>query len=68
MGKIVIYGKDGWPYTQEAREALGPDAEYHDVIKDGLRLTEMLTWSGGVRKVPVIIRDGEASIGWEGGT
>jgi hypothetical protein len=37
-------------------------------MEDGLRMIEMLTWTGGARKVPVIVNGGRAIIGWEGGT
>jgi len=62
---IVIYGKDGCPYTMKARAA-HPDATYHDVSKDPAKLEEMLTFSDGVRKVPVIVTNGTPTIGYGG--
>ena len=36
--------------------------------EDGFNMMEMLTWTGEQRLVPVIVRDGQAETGWEGGT
>lgn len=52
---VIIYGKDGCPHTRRAREAL-PGATFIDVLADPVRLEEMLALSGGVRRVPVIVR------------
>jgi glutaredoxin len=49
-------------------DAFGGSATYHDVQKDAARLEEMLKLSGGVRKVPVIVQGGRASIGFERGS
>jgi glutaredoxin len=32
------------------------------------KLTEMLKFSGGIRRVPVIVNGGHVTIGFEGGT
>ena len=43
--KILIYGKDTWPYTKAAREAFkkqGEKVEYHDVRQDADKLKDML--------------------------
>jgi len=53
-----IYGKQGCPHTNRARRAL-PAARFIDVLADPVALEEMLRLSGGVRRVPVIVR-GEA--------
>lgn len=37
-----------------------------NVRKDDWRLPEMLDWSGGRRAVPVIVEDGQATIGFGG--
>lgn len=50
-----IYGKTGCPHTDRARKAL-PGAAFIDVLADPARLEEMLALSGGVRRVPVIVR------------
>jgi len=67
--KVLIFGKAGWPYTSDAREAFanrGYDIEYHDVKVDGSALQTMLGYSGGKREVPVIVEGGQATIGFGG--
>ena len=64
--RIIIYGKAGWPFTEKARSAYGWGAEYYDVKADKLKLIEMLKYSGGQRKVPVIVEDGKVTIGYNG--
>ena len=64
-----IYGKQGCPHTDRARRAW-PEAEFLDVLAepDGpARLAEMLRLSGGVRRVPVIVRGGSVEIGFKRG-
>ena len=65
-GKVIIYGKAGWPFTDKARSVYGDQAEYIDVKTDAQKLEEMLKLSGGVRKVPVIVEEGRVSIGFGG--
>jgi len=64
--KVIIYGKKGWPYTEKARSAYGDNAKYFGVESDSKRLEEMLKYSGGLRKVPVIVEGGKATIGYGG--
>jgi len=64
--KVIIYGKAGWPYTEQARSAYGDNAKYFDVESDNKKLEEMLKYSGGVRKVPVIVEGGKATVGYGG--
>jgi len=64
--KVIIYGKAGWPYTDQARSAYGDKAVYYDVKKDPSRLEEMLARSGGQRRVPVVVEDGKATVGYGG--
>jgi len=69
--KILIYGKDTWPYTKAAREAFkkqGQKVEYHDVRHDSGKLKDMLEYSDGTRKVPVIVDQDKVTIGFDGGT
>ena len=69
--KIFIYGKDTWPYTKAAREAFnkqGKKVEYHDVRQDADKLKDMLEYSDGMRKVPVIVDQDKVTIGFNGGT
>lgn len=65
MSETIIYGKQGCPYTTRAREA-NPDHVYHDVQLDPRFLEEMLQHSRGQRKVPVIVADGQVTIGYGG--
>jgi len=64
--KIIIYGKSGWPYTDQARSAFGERATYIDVQIDQHKLEEMLKLSGGKRQVPVIVEAGKVSLGYGG--
>ena len=52
---MLIYGKQGCPHTNRARAAL-PLARFIDVLAEPAALEEMLHLSGGVRRVPVIVR------------
>ena len=66
---VVIYGKDGCPYTEAAIESYqqrGVRAEYIDVKKNPADLERMLTFSGGKRRVPVIVDAGKVTIGFGG--
>jgi len=42
--------------------------EYRDVKQSAADLEEMLRHSGGVREVPVILREGKVEVGWQGRT
>lgn len=64
--KVIIFGKAGWPFTEKARSAYGETAKYFDVKSDSTKLEEMLKYSGGIRKVPVIIEEGKVTIGYGG--
>ena len=65
-GKVIIYGKEGCPYTEKARSAYGNKAVYYDVESDKRKLEEMLKHSGGRREVPVIVEAGKAVVGYGG--
>lgn len=70
-GKVVIYGKDTWPYTNAAREAIeksGREIEYYDVRFDAEKMNAMLKYSEGIRKVPVVVDQGKVTIGFKGKT
>ncbi len=43
-------------------------AAYYDVKSDKAKLDEMLAYTKGERKVPVIVEDGKISVGYEGGS
>lgn len=64
--KVVIYGKERWPYTIEARSAYGERAIYIDVMEDKSKLGDMLKYTGGARKVPVIVEGDKVKIGFGG--
>ena len=67
--KVLIYGKDTWPYTTAAREAYakqGKDVEYIDVLSSSDKLNTMLKLSDGTRKVPIIIEQDTVIIGFNG--
>ena len=69
--KILIFGKDAWPYTRAAREAYAKqnkDVEYLNVASDPNQLEIMLKHSNGARKVPVIVEGEDVTIGFDGGT
>ena len=59
--KILIFGKDAWPYTRAARAAYakeGRQVEYFNVVEVVGYLETMLKHSNGARKVPVIVMKG----------
>ena len=69
--KVLIFGKDAWPYTRAAREAFakeGRQVDYYDVKKDNEHFGTMLKHSKGERKVPVIVEGDAVTIGFDGGT
>ncbi|HWK11482.1 MAG TPA: UXX-star (seleno)protein family 1 [Vicinamibacterales bacterium] len=67
---VLIFGKDGCPYTQAARDdytARKIDAHYVNVKKNPAELERMLTFSKGAKRVPVIVEeDGKVTIGFGG--
>ena len=67
--KVLIYGKNTWPFTTAAREALAKqnrEVEYIDVLADTEHLDKMLKYSDGRRKVPVIVDGDKVLIGFKG--
>jgi hypothetical protein len=42
--------------------------EYHDVRFDGGKMKDMLRYSDGARRVPVIVDQGKVTIGFNGKT
>jgi glutaredoxin len=66
---VVIYGKDGCPYTAAAIEDYQRRqvaVRYVDVKKDAAELATMLALSGGRRQVPVIVDGGRVVVGFGG--
>jgi glutaredoxin 3 len=69
--KVLIFGKDAWPYTRAARAAYAErkkEVEYFNVVSDPKQLDKMLKHSKGERQVPVIVEGGSVTIGFDGGT
>ena len=64
--KVIIFGKSSWPHTNQARSAYGDGATYVDVVSEPDKLKEMLKFSKGVRKVPVIVEGKKVEIGYGG--
>jgi glutaredoxin 3 len=66
---VVIFGKDTCPYTNAARDDYqkrGLRVEYVNVKKNPEDLDRMLRYSNGRRQVPVIVEDGNVTIGFGG--
>lgn len=63
---VIIYGRDNCPHTKRARDAY-PDAVFHDVKADPSKLEEMLKLSEGVEKIPVLVINGKAEVGFKRG-
>jgi glutaredoxin 3 len=66
---VLIFGKDGCPYTQNARDHYAGDNtpfQYINVKKDAAELERMLKYSKGARRVPVIVDGGKVTIGFGG--
>jgi hypothetical protein len=51
-----------------ARSVYGNRAVYYDVRAERAKMDEMLGYSKGVRKVPVIVEDDNVTIGYAGGS
>ena len=64
--KIIIFGKQGWPFSESARSAYGDSAVYVNVLSDKAKLKEMLAYTKGVARVPVIVQDDKVTIGHGG--
>jgi glutaredoxin len=67
--EVLIYGKDGCPYTVAARDAYthrGVPFRYVNVKKDPAGLEHMLALTKGQRRVPVIFENGKVTIGFGG--
>jgi glutaredoxin 3 len=67
----LIFGKDTCPYTTAARQdykSAGKPFQYINVVTDRSELKRMLEFSKGVREVPVIVENGQVTIGYAGGS
>jgi glutaredoxin 3 len=66
---VIIYGKEACGYTNSARQdyaAKGYTVDYRDVVANPSFLDEMLVHSKGQHSVPVIVEDGNVTIGYGG--
>jgi glutaredoxin len=66
--EVLIYGKEGCPYTAAAirdHQRRGVAHRYIDVLKDPAELQRMVELSGG-RRVPVIVEQGRVTVGFHG--
>ncbi|MFL6278742.1 MAG: UXX-star selenoprotein family 1 [Vicinamibacterales bacterium] len=66
---VLIFGKDGCPYTEGARDhyaAAKIPFEYLNVKKSAADLQRMLEYSKGARRVPVIVEGDRVTIGFGG--
>jgi len=67
--KVIIFGKDTWPYTSAAREEYaqkGYKVDYRNVLSSEENMELMLKYSKGNRNVPVIILGENIKIGYGG--
>ena len=66
---VLIFGKDGCPYTEAAVEDFEHRGVEHQYINVKLRpadLDRMLVYSKGKRRVPVIVDGDKVTIGFGG--
>lgn len=66
---VLIFGKDGCPYTQSARDHYAQTKvpfQYVNVKKNAADLERMLGYSKGARRVPVIVDGESVTIGFGG--
>ncbi len=66
---VLIFGKDGCPYTQNARDHYAAENiqfQYLNVKKNAADLQKMLEYSKGARRVPVIVEGERVTIGFGG--
>lgn len=66
---VLIFGKEHCPYTSAAVDDYARrdvEVEFIDVKKSRADMERMLGYSGGQRRVPVIVDEGKVTIGWGG--
>lgn len=64
--QIIIYGKENCPHTRRARDAY-PQARFIDVLASPENMDAMLRLSDGVRRVPVVVKNGVPEVGFNRG-
>jgi glutaredoxin len=52
--------------AREAKSEEGLTVIYRDVLEDAQAMEDMLRFTQGVRKVPVLVEDGQVTIGFPG--
>ncbi len=67
MAEILIYGKPTCPHTRRALDA-HPDAKFIDVLMNPSDMEEMLKLSEGRRRIPVVVKNGQVTVGYNGGS
>ncbi|WP_319583873.1 UXX-star selenoprotein family 1 [uncultured Pseudodesulfovibrio sp.] len=67
MSEIIIYGKSTCPHTKRALAA-HPEARFVDILASEENLQEMLRLSDGQRRIPVIVENGKACVGFKRGS
>jgi glutaredoxin 3 len=66
---VLIFGKDGCPYTQAARdhyESQKAPYKFVNVTNKPADVQGMLEYSKGARRVPVIVDGGKVTVGFGG--
>jgi glutaredoxin 3 len=69
VSTVLVFGKDGCPYTEAAMEDYarrGMPAQYINVKASPADLERMLVHSRGKRRVPVIVDGDRVTIGFGG--
>jgi glutaredoxin 3 len=64
--EVIIYGTESCPLVKKAREDYGDKAISYNVKTDPERLQEMLVYSKGEQRVPVIVEGKKVTIGYGG--
>ena len=64
--KVIIYGTETCPFVKKAREDYSDQAVFYDVKAEPKRLQEMLVYSKGEQRVPVIVEGEKVTIGYGG--
>lgn len=59
--KVIIYGTETCPFCKKARAAYGDRAVFYNVTEDPEKLREMLVYSKGEQRVPVIVEKEEVT-------
>ena len=54
------------PWRENRARAALKGHVYHDVVTDKAKMDEMLSYSEGQRRVPVIVEDGKVTVGYGG--